>query len=610
MKSIKILPLILALMIILSSCVGNGDIQPSESGSTALQAENSDMFTDRDMEIGYDEAQAVSVSLNGDTAACDSDWVQVSGGTVTISHEGTYIISGALNDGMIIVNAGDGEKVQLVLDGADINSESSAAIYVAQADKVFITSASGTENTLSNGGEYRAIDENNIDSVIFSKSDLTLNGAGNVTVNAEAGHGVVSKDDLILTSGTYNITAASHGLSGKDSVRIAAGAYSITSGKDGVHSENTDDDSLGFVYIEDGTFNINSDGDALSAASYMQINGGEYDLTAGGGSENGESHQETMGGFGRPGETASDSSAGESDDTDSMKVLKAGGDMIIYGGVFSIDSADDAIHSNSNVKINGGAYTVSTGDDGVHADANVSISKCTMNITESYEGIEGLNIDITGGEITLVSSDDGLNAAGGNDESGFGGFRTPDSFSEASDSDMYIRISGGTLNINASGDGIDSNGSLEISGGNIILSGPDNGGNGALDYNTQAVITGGTFAATGAAQMAQNFSSSSTQGAMMVTVSSQQAGSTVTLKDSGGKEIISWKAEKAFDSVIISCPEIAEGEEYTLEAGESTVSVTMDSLVYGSSSGMGGGNMPGGSGRGDNSGPGGMGGRM
>lgn len=610
MKSIKILPLILALMIILSSCGGNGDIQPSESDSTALQAENSDMFTDRDMEIGYDEAQAVSVSLNGDTAACDSDWVQVSGGTVTISHEGTYIISGALNDGMIIVNAGDGEKVQLVLDGADINSESSAAIYVAQADKVFITSASGTENTLSNGGEYRAIDENNIDSVIFSKSDLTLNGAGNVTVNAEAGHGVVSKDDLILTSGTYNITAASHGLSGKDSVRIAAGAYSITSGKDGVHSENTDDDSLGFVYIEDGTFNINSDGDALSAASYMQINGGEYDLTAGGGSENGESHQETMGGFGRPGETASDSSAGESDDTDSMKGLKAGGDMIIYGGVFSIDSADDAIHSNSNVKINGGAYTVSTGDDGVHADANVSISKCTMNITESYEGIEGLNIDITGGEITLVSSDDGLNAAGGNDESGFGGFRTPDSFSEASDSDMYIRISGGTLNINASGDGIDSNGSLEISGGNIILSGPDNGGNGALDYNTQAVITGGTFAATGAAQMAQNFSSSSTQGAMMVTVSSQQAGSTVTLKDSGGKEIISWKAEKAFDSVIISCPEIAEGEEYTLEAGESTVSVTMDSLVYGSSSGMGGGNMSGGSGRGDNSGPGGMGGRM
>ncbi len=611
MKKIKIFVFLMAVMIMLSGCTGNADLEPSETASSAAQTDMSDMFTDRDMEIGYDESTAVSVSLSGDTASCDSDSVQISGSTVTIAVEGTYILSGTLNNGMIIVSVDDAAKVQLVLSGANITSESSAAIYVSQGDKVFITTAANTENTLSNGGQYSAIDENNIDSVIFAKSDLTLNGAGTLNVNAKAGHGIVSKDDLALTSGTYNITAASHALSGKDSVRIAAGTFNITSGKDGIHAENADDESLGFVYIADGTFNINSAGDAVSAENYMQINGGEYTLTAGGGSENGESHQDSMQPFGRPGESSSNSATDETDDTASMKGLKAGGDLLLYGGTFNINSADDGIHSNSNIKINGGNYTIATGDDGVHADSNVSITDCTMNITESYEGIEGLNIDISGGDITLKSSDDGLNAAGGNDESGFAGPRTPDSFSETSDSDMYIKISGGTLNIDASGDGIDSNGSLEVSGGKVVLSGPDNGGNGALDYNSEAVITGGVFVATGASQMAQNFSSSSTQGTMMVTVNSQQAGSTVTLKDSSGDEIISWKAEKAYDSVIISCPEITEGSEYTLVAGSSTTQITMDSLVYGSSSGMGGG-MPGG-GRGaepGGEGHGSMGGRL
>lgn len=608
MKKIKIFVFLMAVMIMLSGCSGNTDLEPTETDSSASQMDTSDMFTDRDMEIGYDETTAVSISLNGDTASCDSDSVQVSGSTVTITAEGTYILSGTLNDGMIIVNIADTEKVQLVLDGADITSESSAAIYVPQGDKVFITTAANTENTLTNGGQYSAIDENNIDSVIFAKSDLTLNGAGTLTINAQAGHGIVSKDDLVLTSGTYNITSASHALSGKDSVRIAAGTFNITSGKDGIHAENTDDTTLGFVYIADGTFSINSDGDTVSAENYLQINGGEYTLTAGGGSENGESHQDSMQSFGRPGETTS-STTDETDDTASMKGLKAGGDLLLYGGTFNINSADDAIHSNSNIKINGGSYTIATGDDGVHADSNVSIADCTMNITESYEGIEGLNIDISGGEITLVASDDGLNAAGGNDESGFAGPYTGDSFSEASDSEMYIKISGGTLNIDASGDGIDSNGTIEVSGGKVILSGPDNGGNGALDYGSEAVVTGGVFVATGASQMAQNFSSSSTQGTMMVTVNSQQAGSTITLKDSSGNEIISWEAEKAYDSVIISCPEITEGSEYTLVAGSSTVSVTMDSLVYGSSSGMGGA-MPGGGDRGAAPGVGGMGGRM
>ncbi len=284
-----------------------------------------------------------------------------------------------------------------MLDGADIHSETSAAIYVRQADKVFLTMATGSVNTLSNGGTFTAIDENNIDAVVFSKEDLTLNGNGNMTVESPAGHGVVSKDDLVFTSGTYEITASSHGLSGKDSVRIAAGSFTIVSGKDGIHAENADDSELGFLYI-----------------------------------------------------------------------------------------------------------------------------------------------------------------------------------------------AGGVLQIDASGDGIDSNGSLTVSGGETYVSGPTNGGNGALDYASDAVITGGIFVAAGSSQMAQNFGSASTQGAMMVSVGSQQAGSTVELTDSTGQPLLSWTAEKAFESVVISCPEIVQGAAYTLTVGGFATQISMDSLIYGTNIGMGG----------------------
>ena len=142
----------------------------------------------------------------------------------------------------------------------------SAAIYVRSAKKVFVTLAEGTENTLANGGSYIAIDDNNIDAVIFSKEDLTLNGSGNVTITAAAGHGIVCKDDLAITGGNYEITAEKHGIEGKDSVRIADGTFTITSGKDGIHVENEDNEE-GYLYIENGTFTITSEGDGISAGS-------------------------------------------------------------------------------------------------------------------------------------------------------------------------------------------------------------------------------------------------------------------------------------------------------------------------------------------------------
>lgn len=522
MKRKVVLAFLLTGALVLSGCSKTNNSNETSSGSTSTDSsaqgiDVSNMFSDRDKEIGYDEENSTVIKLSDDSTTCDSDAVQISGNTVTIIGEGTYILSGTLTDGMVIVDAEDTDKVQLVLDGVDITSAESAAIYVREADKVFITTASDSQNTLTNGGTYTAIDDNNIDAAIFSKSDLTLNGAGSLTITAKAGHGVVSKDDLVLTSGTYQIDAASHGLSGKDSVRIASGSYTIVSGKDGIHAENADDTSLGFVYLADGTFDITSDGDGISAGNWLQADGGVYTVKAGGGSENVQKSDGEWQ-FG-PGQQTESTDTTE-EDTVSMKAIKAAGELILKGGKYSLDSADDTIHSNANITISDGEFTLAPGDDGIHADSATTISGGTIDITESYEGIEGLSIDITGGE--------------------------------------------------------------------TYVSGPTNDGNSALDYNGTGTVTGGIFIAAGSSGMAENFGDSSTQGVMMVTVNSQAAGSAVSLSDSSGNELVSWTPEKEYTSVIISCPEITTGQEYTLTTGSDTTQITMDSIVYGSGSGMGG----------------------
>lgn len=441
------------------------------------QLDTSSMFTERDMEQGYEAEGSVTVHLEDGKSTADSDAVQIQENVIRITEEGTYILDGTLTDGMVMVEAADTAKIQLVLNQVTLTSKDSAAIYVKSADKVFVTTKEGTENYLTNGGTYTAIDENNIDAVIFSKSDLTLNGTGNLQITAGEGHGVVSKDDLVLTGGTYEIEAASHGLSGKDSVRIGGGTYTITSGKDGVHGSNTDDASLGYVYVADGNLNIQAE------------------------------------------------------------------------------------------------------DDGIHADSATMITGGTVNVSKSYEGLEGLGIEITGGEVHVVSSDDGLNAAGGNDSSGMKG---PENDPFATTEGAYIQITGGTLTVDASGDGIDSNGEIRVTGGETYVSGPTNDGNGILDYSGSAVITGGVFVGTGSSGMAQNFDQSSTQGVIMVTTTGTSAGEKVSLKDGNQKEIVSWEPDKEYSCVIVSCPDIQEGETYTITTGTESQEITMDSLVYGS----------------------------
>lgn len=514
MKKIYITALILASLLTLSGCTSNNpsandpQTDKTTANSTTSVADKSqaksqtqntnlsyfadyaDMFTDNDMEIGYDEETSAKITLSGDTASCTSNAVKIEGSRITVNDEGTYIISGTLDNGMIIVNVKDTEKVRLVLDGAHITNSSSAAIYVIESDKVFITTAPDSENTLTNGGEYVAIDDNNIDSVIFSKADLTLNGSGTLTITAAAGHGIVSKDDLVLTSGAYNITAENHGLSGKDSVRISGGSYNITSGKDGIHSENTDKEEKGCAYIAGGSFSISSKGDGISAEAYLTILDGDFTINTGEGSASVTMPTETFG-FGQKGGFFGETTTADDENSVSTKGIKTDGVLTIAGGSFTMDTEDDSFHAAENILISGGSFDIKTGDDGVHSDKDVTIQKVEFTVSYCYEGIEGLTVTVEGGTFNITAHDDGFNAAGGNDSSGFGGGRPgQDMFSSSSDS--YITVNGGTITVVSDGDCLDSNGALTINGGTLNLTCNGNG-NTALDCDGTYTYNGGSI---------------------------------------------------------------------------------------------------------------------
>ncbi len=602
----KIISLFLVLILLLSLLVGcakdteNKPQSESQSGTTTAESVNSvdeeflnpnaDMFTDRDFRTAYDESKAVTIKLNGTSATSSSDSVKISGSTITITEEATYVVSGKLNDGMLIVDAPDTAKLQLVLNGVNIESKTSAALYILEADKVFLTLIEGTKNTLANGGSFTAIDDNNIDSALFSKQDLTMNGTGSLTVTSPAGHGVVCKDDLVITGGSYTVNSAFHGLDANDSVRVANATLNIDAGKDSIHCENNDDASRGFVYISSGNIKAQAEGDGISSGAYMQIEDGTIDLLVGGGSENGtKEHSDSFGGFmggGRPGGMPPEDmqNTETEEDSTSMKGLKATSNLIITGGNITVNSADDSIHSDASLTINGGTFSIASGDDAVHAEETLTVTAGKIDISESYEGLEALHIDVQGGNIKLKASDDGLNAAGGTDQSGTTGGRDgmfggghggmgrhgggPGGGMSAN-SNGSVKISGGTLYINSSGDGVDANGTLEISGGHTTVTGPIHGDTAILDYDKTAVITGGTFIGTGSTMMAQSFSNSE-QGVIAVSVGNQVAETLIELKDSDGNTIVSHKPELDFAVVIISTPKLVKGETYSITVGAET----------------------------------------
>ena len=432
--------------------------------------DSSDMFTNRDKEIGYDEESAIAINLSDGASTADSDSVVIDGDTITITEEGTYILSGSLTNGQIVVEA-ENAKVQLVLDNADISCETSAAIYVKAADKVFITTTEGSTNTVCTSGEFEAIDDNNIDAAIFSKSDLTLNGAGSLEVTCPNGHGILSKDDLVITSGEYVVDAGKHALSGKDSVRIAGGTFDLTAGKDGIHSENTDEEEKGFVYIENGSFTITSDGDGIDASYVVEIVDGSFDITAGGGYENGEVHTDNdmMGGFGNMGGQMPDGSTGEGN---------APSDMTPPDGSTGEGNAPSGMTPPDGSTSEGNAPSGMTPPDGSTGEGNAPSG------TTSPDGNNGTDSTTTtsADESSLDSNVIMLSAAGSTTSetaSSTDTAETSDSDSSTSTkgikADGALQILGGDYNINSADDAFHTNSTLEIRDGNMEIATGDDG---------------------------------------------------------------------------------------------------------------------------------------
>ena len=551
----------------------SGAISDNETSSdtTGSEAEKTVEEVASDTVAAPDTTGATVIIFSGETASVSGSGATAEGGVATVSAAGTYVLRGT-GAGRVIVNAKK-QDVVLVLENLNLTCSYGSPLYI-KSSSTTVYLADGSENALTDGevytydDEYSSAEDEEPNACLYSKSDLIIAGSGKLIVTANQNNGITGKDTLKIDSATVVVTAKNHGINGKDSLTIRAAKITVTSGGDALRSTNDSDTALGFIVIVDSDLTLTSGEDGVQAETTLTISGGTCTVTSGGGA------------------------SGKVDSDTSAKGLNANGNLCLLSGAYALNCCDDAIQSNANIVIKGGTFTIATGDNGIHADENVTVSGGAIAVTKSYEGIEGKSIDLTGGEISVTASDDGLNAAGGADSSGFGGpgFGGGDRFGTAS-SDVYIRIAGGKLYVNASGDGIDSNGNLIVSGGETYVDGPTGNGDGALDYDGTATITGGILVAVGSSGMAQNFGTASTQGSILLNFSTGSK-SAVTLTDAQGNVLVSYTPSKTYNSVVISCPGLVQGGTYTVSACGQSSSVTLSSLIYGS--GMGGGGQPGG----------------
>lgn len=578
-----------------------------------------------------------SITLSPDGSTSTDASVRIDGQTVTITQAGTYQIAGTLDDGALIVESAENAKITLVLGGVSIRNSTGAAIQIATADDVTIELAEGTTNVLQSGEKVDIATategEEASGGALQSKVDLKIKGKGSLTVLGYLNNGIHCTKDLKIKNGNISVTALGHGIKGKNSVTVSGGTVTVTSGKDGITSDETENEEKGFVTIEDGEIIITSAGDGVSAETTLTVTGGVISIISGGGSANAQQKTDNMRGWWDFDNSASD------DDSVSCKGLKAGKALVISGGSITIDAQDDALHTDGDMTISGGECILSTGDDGAHAALSLTVLDGKITVLTSYEGLEANQITLAGGELDITASDDGINANGGSDGfsggfgGGFGGRRSdmnsqsgdmtpPDNSNmqtppdgnapsgnpptmpgqdaadstttdDTTDKQPVLLITGGKITVNADGDGLDSNGDLRVEGGDITINGPSNGGNGALDIGTEnggaGVIAGGTLIALGTSSMTENFGSTSTQCAFLVTMNSFGAGETITITDSQGNVLYTGVTVKSANSVVFSSPDLVVGETYTVTIGSTSATVTQSSTVVGNSNGFGGG---------------------
>ena len=453
------------------------------------------------------------------------------------------------------------------------------------ANSATITLAEGTTNTLSDGEIYTFEDsEDEPDATLFSKSDLILNGTGTLVIDANYAHAIKGKDDVTIAEGTYDITSVGDAIKGRDSLFISSGTFTIVAGADGLQSTNEEEEGKGILTIESGTFTITAAADGIQAATNLQILGGDFTITTGGGSANSSTTSEAWGTWGAPTEEAATTTTEE---TTSAKGLKATGSLAISGGTFVLDTSDDALHTNDTIQITGGDFTIASGDDGIHADNTVTIDDGTIDINQSYEGIEATEITLNGGDIALTTSDDGINAAGGNDASAVSGRPGESTFTSTAEGAGLLTINGGTLVVNASGDGLDSNGSIEMNDGTVIVNGPTDSMNGTLDYDSTFNINGGTLIGVGSSGMAMSPSSTSTQSFLFTSSIPLAADEAIQITGPDGEVILTFEASTTAQSLVFSSPELVNGSAYTITTG-GTVSGDSATGIYEDTSFSGG----------------------
>ena len=520
----------------------------------AVSAETADdLFSSKDLTLA-DPSEAVDIVLTEDG--------------VDITEPGVYRLSGQVADGSIRVAPATEGDVWLLLDGVSVHNESGAALTSDGCDKLLLTLAEGSVNSLTQGSAAPAEEDN--DAAIYVRDDLTINGTGALTIESAYLDGINCRDSLRIVSGDITVNAVDDGLVGKDEVTIGGGTITITAQTgDGIKATNDEDADRGFVAIAGGTLTITT-GEGSASVSQTASDGWG-----------------SRGGWEQEAE----------EDTPSQKGVKAETTLTVSGGVLSIDSVDDALHA-VDVAISGGEMTLATGDDGVHADNTLTVSGGTITVTRSYEGLEGAAMTLSGGEISITASDDGINGAGGDsatttDEGTFGasGRFGRDRFASSTGT---ILISGGMISVNASGDGVDVNGDLEMTGGELYVNGPQSSGNGALDYDGSFTLTGGTVIAVGAAGMAQGVSDPAIPGTAM-NVSGSGA---LEVLDNAGNVLVHFEPLRDYSHVVVYSDRFADGESYTLTLGgeSQTVQMTTDST---GGMGFGGGRGGFGGGRGD-----------
>ena len=522
--------------------------------------EGSVWFTDNDLDSSWDTENAVRITLEGTDASIDGNGAYVMDGNVVIASAGTYVVSGELTDGSLIVSAYDNSKVWILLDGVSINCSDDAAFRVDQADKVFLTLAEGSENTFSSGETYsQEALADNTGGVLFSHDDLTINGSGSLTVTAAYKHGIDANDDLTITGGTITIEAVCDGIHANDSLEICNADLTITTGDDGLVASGEEAP----FYMESGSVTITAADDGINTSG---------DITL------------------------------------------AGGDLVIAAG-------DDGIHSDQNFLITGGSVTINESYEGIEG-LTIDQQGGDIQITCSDDGFNAnggssaqMGMGAMGGfqQDNRVSEDTAQSSEESSETPEAPASESQNTASETTAADetaqtgdqssdeAWIHISGGTLTIlNSTGrdaDGLDSNGDILISGGSILISLTGSGSNSAIDYNSEGgsscLITGGTVIACGSASMAEAFDAASAQCTVLYSLSeTAQAGSEFSLENEAGEVLLSWTVPNSFSCVSFSTPAMETGQTYQVTAGslEESITLTEISSSFGqSSSPMGGG---------------------